>query len=81
VLSSVNNQFHAVRDDAHSLTLKFREETETALPTLIETKFKAKEEEIMNSLTRHTDYVSKKMLSVNTCLIQKRRIVFPQNPE
>jgi hypothetical protein len=60
-------------------TLQFQKETETTLPTLIENKFKAKEEEIMTLWTRHTDNVSKKTLSVNPCLIQKKVIVFPQN--
>jgi hypothetical protein len=59
--------------------LPFREESETTLPTLIENKFEAEEEEIMTLLKRHTDYVSKKILSVSPCLIQKEVIVFQQN--
>jgi hypothetical protein len=59
--------------------LLFQEETETTLPTLIENKFKAKEEEIMTLWTRHTNNVSKKILSMNPCLIQKKVIVFLQN--
>jgi hypothetical protein len=65
--------------EANLLALQFREGTETTLATLIENKFKAKEEEIMTSWTRHTDNVSKKILSVNRCLIQKKMILFPQN--
>jgi hypothetical protein len=80
VLSPVNNQYNALRDEAHSFALQFREETETILPTLIEdNKFKAKEEEIMTPWTRHTDFVFKKILSVNPCLIQEKVIEFPQN--
>jgi hypothetical protein len=78
VLSPVNNRYIAVKDKAHLFTLQFRKETETTLPTLIESKFKAKEEEIMTSWTTHTDNISKKILSVNPCLIQKKVIVFPQ---
>jgi hypothetical protein len=78
VLSPVNNQYNAVRQEAHSFTVQFQKETEIMLPTLIENKFKAKEEEIMTSWTRHTNNVSKKILSVNACLIQKKMIVFPQ---
>jgi hypothetical protein len=59
--------------------LQFQEETETTLPTLIENKFKANEKEIISLWSRHTDKVSKKILSVNPCLIQKKVIVFPQN--
>ena len=33
----------------------------------------------MTLWTRHTNNVSKKFLSVNPCLIQKKMIVFPQN--
>jgi hypothetical protein len=66
VLSPVNNQYNVDRDTAHSFALQFQEETETTLPTFIENKFKAKEEEIMTSWwTRYTDNVSKKILSVN----------------
>jgi hypothetical protein len=72
VLSSINNQYNAVRDKAHSFTLQFQKEEETTLPTLIENKFKVKEEEIMTSWTRHTDNVSKKILSVYLRLIQKK---------
>jgi hypothetical protein len=78
-LSPVNNQYNAIRDKAHLFALQFQEETETVLPTLIENKFKAKEEEIMTLWTRHTDNFSKRILSVNPCLIQKKVIVFPQN--
>ncbi len=79
VLFPVNNQYNAVRDEEHSFTLQFQKETETTLPTLIKNKFKAKEEDIMTLWTRHTDNVSKKVLSANACLIQKKVIVFPQN--
>jgi hypothetical protein len=79
LLSPVNNQYNAVRKEAHSFTHQFQKETETTLATLIKNKLKAKEEEIMTSWTRHTDNVSKKILSVNPCLIQKKMIMFPQN--
>jgi hypothetical protein len=79
VLLPVNNQYNAVQQEAYLLALQFREETETTLATLTENKFNAKEEEIMTSWTRHTDNVSKKILSVNPCLIQKKMMVFPQN--
>jgi hypothetical protein len=80
VLRPVNNQYNAERQEANFLALQFlREETETTLATLIENKFKAKEEEIMTLWTRHTDNVSKKTLSINPCLTQKKMIVFPQN--
>ncbi len=79
VLSPVDNQYNAVRQEAHLITLQFQKETETTLATLIENKFNSKEEKIMTSWTRYTDNVLKKILSVNTCLIQKKMIVFLQN--
>jgi hypothetical protein len=73
VLSPVNNQYNAVQQEAHLYTIQFQKETKTTLPrTLIENKFKAKEEEIMTLWTRHNNNVSKKILSVNPCLIQKK---------
>jgi hypothetical protein len=75
VLSSVNNRYNAIIDKAHLFVLQFREETETTSPTLNENKFKAKEEEIMTTWTRHTNNISKKILTVNPCLIQKKVIV------
>ena len=48
------------------------------MPTLIGNKFEANEEEIISLWSRHTDNVSKKILSVNPCLIQKKVIVCPQ---
>ena len=57
VLSSVNNQYNAVQQEAHSFTVQFGKERETTLSTLIENKFKAKEEEIMTSWTTHTDNI------------------------
>ena len=60
VLSSVNNWYNAIRDEAHSFALPFREETETTLPTLNKSKSSAKVEEIMTLWTRHTNNISKK---------------------
>ena len=65
--SPVNNQFNAIRTKAYLFGHQFREEMETMLPTLIEIKFEAKEEEIVTLWTRNTNYISKKV------------ILFPQN--
>ena len=79
VLSPVNNIYNAIRDEAQSFVQRFREETARTLSTLIEGKFHAKEEEILTSWTSKSDFISKTILSVNPCLIQKKVIVFPKN--